>query len=424
MTADGSSAPLSHAQERLLLSEHFLPGMAANIVVHARWLRGTLDLAALRAATSAVMMRHPALRTGYEWDQEWNPRQRVLQPGEWPDPLEVAAAAPLADGAGEDEASLARQMCRHWWDQPFELDQRPAFRVRVVTVRPGLHLLYLGVHHIACDGWSARIVGRDIAVAYDAAVSGQAPPWGPLADYEAYARRERLQLPGWMDEDVPFWRALLAGRIPLQAGHGGYSEEPAVECTASFPGLSTSAFSRLGRRERLAVVLHSAARVLGEWLGETRVCLGTLTSGRADKDFRSVVGSFTNPIVVPIELSGRTADTCWQETRQTLADCLRHARTPFDEIVRVLPRLENGRAWPGIIVSLHDWTAFAPVRSAIDNLPTVLTAPRTPEALALDVITETGEDWAVRVRWQEGVVSASTGRALAERIALALHKAS
>jgi mycobactin peptide synthetase MbtE len=422
--ADSASGPLSHAQERLLLSEHFLPGMAGNIVVHARWLRGPLDLAALRTAISEVMRRHPSLRTVYGWDQDWNPRQRVLQPGEWPDPLEVAAAPPTDDDTADDEAGLAREMGQDWWDQPFELDRGPAFRVRVVTVRPDLHLLYLGFHHIACDGWSARIVGRDIAVAYEAAMSGLALPCGPLADYQTYVRRERLQMRGWMDEDVPFWRTRLAGRSPLQAGHGDYSEKPAVEYTASVPGLSTSALSGLGRRERLAVVLHGAAQVLGECLGETWVCLGTLTSGRADKDFRSVVGSFTNPIVVPIERSGRTAGTGWRQTRQTLADCLRHARTPFDEIVRVLPRLEGDRTWPGVIVSLHDWTTFAPVQSAIDNLPTVLTAPRTPEALALDVITETGQDWAVRARWQEGVVSASTGCALAERIALALREAS
>src|SRR5262245_18889904 len=55
--------PLSPQQEGLWLAERLVPGRPTYHVPVAMRLRGPLDLAALRAALSALVARHEALRT-------------------------------------------------------------------------------------------------------------------------------------------------------------------------------------------------------------------------------------------------------------------------------------------------------------------------------------------------------------------------
>src|SRR5881628_3891644 len=61
--ATGSEAPLTFAQEVLWLLDRATPGLTAYNTPVARRTRGTLDVAALERALTALVARHETLRT-------------------------------------------------------------------------------------------------------------------------------------------------------------------------------------------------------------------------------------------------------------------------------------------------------------------------------------------------------------------------
>ncbi|WP_353612749.1 condensation domain-containing protein, partial [Streptomyces sp. NRRL S-495] len=149
--------PLSFAQRRLWFLDRLEgPSATYNIPMAVR-LTGPLDADALRAALADVVERHEALRTVFP-DTGGVPRQHVLDP---------AAARPVLTVTAPPEAGTAaavRAAARH----NFDLAHRIPLHAELLVHGPERHTLVLVVHHIAADGWSVALLGRDLATAYTA----------------------------------------------------------------------------------------------------------------------------------------------------------------------------------------------------------------------------------------------------------------
>lgn len=335
--------PLSPAQRGLWIQDRYLEGSALYSANEAMWLRGPLDVPALRRALDRLVERHAALRTVFPGTSE--PCQEVL-------PALPGVLKHLTP-AGTDRAARlehARELARREVATPFDLAAGPLFRVLLVTVAADEHLLVLNMHHIVTDGWSFDILARDLAAYYRAALEHrEADLPEPRADYRGFsAWQHTRQDPARLDAQLEYWRTALQDvapvlelptdrpRPPRQSyrgdavtGHLAPETADAVRALAADRG--TTVFATL--LAAFQVLLH-------RYTGLPKFAVGTLLHGRghaAPGELDDVVGLFASTAALPADLGDRPRfDTLLARTRRTVIEAIAHQDVPFDRVVEAL----------------------------------------------------------------------------------------
>ncbi|MBO1419783.1 amino acid adenylation domain-containing protein, partial [Streptomyces sp. FH025] len=361
--------PLSYAQQRLWFLDRFEPGSTEYTSMSVLRLRGALDRAALGAALDALVERHEALRTTFA-ERDGRARQ-VVRP---PHPVELPCrdVRPAALDALLEEIAAT----------PFDLATGPLLRAHLARLAEDEHVLVLAVHHIATDGWSMGVLGRDLGELYAAAVEGRRPQLPELpvryTDFAAW-QRARIDL---AEADLEHWRTALAGLTPLEPPTD--RPRPAVRTkdgalvTFTLPAELTERLRERGREAdgTLYTVLLAACQVLlARWAGQSDLAVGTVTSGRERGELHDVVGMFVNTLVLRGTVRPEaTFRELLAAARESVLTALAHQEVPFERLVDALQPERDTSRTPlfQVMVALHNLGAEAP------RLPGLTVEPVTP----------------------------------------------
>ncbi len=128
-----------------------------------------------------MVARHESLRTGFPAIQG-RPVQRVSLPAPFPLPVVDLTALPeaLRRSTGRGLAQAAVRL-------PFDLATGPLLRAVLLRLAPDERILAFAVHHIVADGWSLRVLVRELTTLYQAFRQGL-----PLAARRAAGAVRRL----------------------------------------------------------------------------------------------------------------------------------------------------------------------------------------------------------------------------------------
>ncbi|WP_428953918.1 amino acid adenylation domain-containing protein [Streptomyces sp. cg35] len=328
-----TTAALSFGQERIWFFEQLNEGVPAyHLPVVLGLPGGRVDLTLLQDCLSALVHRHPALRTALV-AVDGRVRPEPCEPG--PVPLR------RTEVAEEDLDALLTELIR----APFALDRPPLLRADVLRT-PDRDVTLLTIHHIACDGASVDLMVRELGELYTDLAAGRRPAPAPLpVTYADYAAWQRGRLTGAeLERLLGHWRTRLSG-------------VPALELPTSRPRPAVA--SHRGRRELLRVPAGLAHRLralcraegvtlfmgllaplqvlLGRYADESDVAVGTLVGGRTHPELADVVGYFVNTVVLRTDVSG---DPTWREllgrVREVAREAYAHQELPFEKLVAQL----------------------------------------------------------------------------------------
>ncbi|HVS00840.1 MAG TPA: amino acid adenylation domain-containing protein, partial [Thermoanaerobaculia bacterium] len=328
--------PLSFSQERLWFLERLVPGQAVYHMPAALWLRGALDTAALERALTEVVRRHEALRTTFP-EVDGRPVQRVL-----PDARPAFEIVNLPGTALDVAAAAARR--------PFDLAAGPLLRVLLIRCSPEEHLLALYLHHIVSDGWSMRVLLREVEALYTGASLPELP-----VQYPDYAVWQRRWLAGEeLERQLAFWRRHLAGApeaLDLPTDHPrpaiqlyGGAAEP-LAWSADLVADVRAAAHREGATLFMAVLAGFAA-LLSRYSGQEDLVVGTPVANRRQAEVEGLIGFFVNTLPLRVGLEGGPSSRdLLARVRDAALEVYAHQDVPFERLVEELsPRRDLSRS--------------------------------------------------------------------------------
>jgi amino acid adenylation domain-containing protein len=352
--------PMSYGQQQMWFLGQLDPKSTEYLVPMSFRLRGPLDVTALISAWNELIARHEILRTRHCL-ADGQPVQIIDEPAghglvlvdltELPDADREERAAELTDQDGATG---------------FDLEHEWPLRAKILRLAADDHVLVVVFHHIACDGWSARIMGAELGALYGALAEGKPSPLPPLpAQYADFAAWQREQLSG--DETaahLDYWRTALAGIMPLDLpidrqrpkvrGYAG------AEVGFTFPaGLSTR-IHELGMRHGVTpfvVLLAAFGALLARYAGQQDVCVGTVVSGRTRPELQGLIGYGVNTLVLRARWDGDISfGRLLDQVKGVVLDAYDHQGLPFAQVVDELEPTRELSRTPlyQVVLTLHD----------------------------------------------------------------------
>ncbi|WP_232667525.1 non-ribosomal peptide synthetase [Pseudonocardia sp. TRM90224] len=348
---DAARPPLSAPQQQLWLDHQRNP---SSPLYHLPWavrLTGELDLVALQAALRLVARRHEPMRTVFRTDQHGTDQHGTDQHGVYQHVL-PAESIPFATVDLTGRPEQVDQVLRDAASAPFDLEHEPPVRAVVAVLGPTEHVLLLTVHHIACDGWSVPLLCAELSTAYAALRSGDAPElpelpvrYTDVATWQRAALTDGGPADGRLSVGLWRWEKALAGAPlvldlptdrprPLSLRHRGAQEPFRLDADV------TTKLRRLARTHGVTpfmAVLAGFGLALGRQAGQDDLLIGTPATLRSRSELHGMVGCFTNPLILRVDLSGDpTVGELLERVKTACSSAFADQDVPFELIVERL----------------------------------------------------------------------------------------
>ncbi|MEZ4725525.1 MAG: amino acid adenylation domain-containing protein [Caldilineaceae bacterium] len=337
--------PLSFAQRRLWFLEQLEgPGATYNIFLSRR-IRGPLNLAYLERSLSELVRRHESLRTTFclvdgQPKQVIHPARNIALP-----------VVELAELTQAEQEARVRRLSRTEAEQPFDLEQGPLVRMRLLKLGPQEHILLIAMHHIISDAWSSGILMRELRALYEAYAQNKPSPLPELPiQYADFAYWQQQQLREQLSQQLTFWKEHLAGELPVLDLPRDYarpsqqtlcsralsiklSEELSKELPQLSRRLGATLFMTLVAAFKLLLYRHT---------GQEDVIVGTPSAARNRAEVEGLIGFFINTLVLRSDLSQTpTFAELVGRVRQVALDAYAHQDVPFEKLVEELLPARN-----------------------------------------------------------------------------------
>ncbi|WP_042390690.1 non-ribosomal peptide synthetase [Streptacidiphilus melanogenes] len=343
-----TQAPLSFGQEQLWFLDQLTPGVTVYNILLASRLTGPLRLDLLQRSLTLIVARHEALRVTIH-AEDGTPYQLLAEPSEVE--LEVVDRTGL-DAEGQQQA--VEESLRELANKPFDLEQGPLYRYRVVKLADDSHVFMQNLHHIVTDGWSSGVVNAELAEAYRSLLAGREPEFADTgSNYLEFAREQREQMQGeTLKEELDFWAGRLENlptlEFPTDRPRPAVPARGADSVIRPYPSELLIQARQLAKDHGVSLYMVLAAAlntVLCRYTGQEDIPIGVPMLSRMDEELEQVVGLFVNMVVLRSDVSGDpTFAELLERTLDANLDLYEHQEVPFHLIVdRIQPQRVTGR---------------------------------------------------------------------------------
>ncbi|CAH9057856.1 D-alanine--D-alanyl carrier protein ligase [Pseudoalteromonas holothuriae] len=328
---------VSFSQQRSWLLEQVNHGSASENMPCTLEITGKFDLHIAECAIQKIVARHEVLRTRYQMQGD-TLVQRVCSGAHFT--LQHVSLLHLNASSNEvlelievDKLAL------------FDLSKDLLVRALCIELKDSV-LLQFTMHHIASDGWSQRIWMNEFIHYYQQISEGKLEELPALPiQYVDYAAWQRTQLSGDVfDSQLHYWSKQLEDAptlhsLPLQKVRPSANLGLNKVVTHYYDKALTSKLQRGATDLKLTMfmLLHGAlSLVLSRHSNITDILIGTAVANRPQAELESLIGAFTNTLVLRANTNYTALSDYLTHIRQVNLDAQAHQDVPFSEVIEHL----------------------------------------------------------------------------------------
>ena len=333
--------PLSFSQQRIWLFDQLEPqNPAYNIPASVR-LTGPLNVIALQASINEIVRRHEVLRTTFN-TVNGVPSQIIA--------AELTLFIPqtdLRDLPFPEREAAARQAVNEEAKRPFDLVRDPLVRAALLRLADEEYVLLFTIHHAVSDDWSMGVFVRELVICYQAFITRQPVPLPDLpiqyADYAVWQRSDAQR--DVLQSQLAFWKQRLSvlneqpviptdrPRLATQTYHG-------ARRFRMFPEALVEQLKILSQKEEstlFMLILAGINILLHQYMGGSRVVVGSPVAGRSKREIEELIGFFVNTVVLTTDMTGDLSfSTLLARVREVTTSAYSHQDVPFEQVLDAL----------------------------------------------------------------------------------------
>ncbi|MEW6738221.1 MAG: condensation domain-containing protein, partial [Acidobacteriota bacterium] len=333
--------PLSYDQERLWIIDQMEPGNPSYNIYTAGSFTGFLDIAIVEKAFNEIVRRHEILRTAFVVVDEQP--VMVISPE-----LKITLLVEDLRSWPEDQrnAEALRRVNEHA-GRPFDLTQAPLVRFGLLQLADEEYMMYVIMHHIITDRWSAVVVDEEWLTLYKAFSQGLPSPLPEVtiqfADFAAW-QREWLQGENFTTA-FSYWKNQLTG-APLVLEVPGDHPRPRVQTFQGARGLTVLpttlllTLKALTQREGATMFMTMLAAynlLLYRYTNQQDILIGLAMANRDRPEMVKMLGYLLNMVVVRSKFSPQTSfRELLKIVREACVGAFAHQDLPLGRLIQEL----------------------------------------------------------------------------------------
>ncbi|WP_338744881.1 amino acid adenylation domain-containing protein [Pseudomonas putida] len=329
--------PLSYAQRRQWFLWQLEPAAPTYNIPAALRLQGLLDVDALKRSFDALIARHETLRTTFS--EEGERTVQVIHPAQ-PLVLDIQALQ-------RADEQVVREQVEAEARRPFDLQQGPLLRVKLLRLAQDEHVLMLTMHHIVSDGWSMPVMIDELMQLYAGYSQGQEVQLPALAvQYADYAIWQRQWMEaGEQERQLTYWKSALGDdqpvlELPTDRPRPVASTYRGARHEIRLPENLVHSLKQLAHQQGATLfmlLLASFQTLLHRYSGQSDIRVGVPVANRNRVETERLIGFFVNTQVLRAEFDlHMTFSELLQQVKQRALGAQSHQDLPFEQLVDAL----------------------------------------------------------------------------------------
>ncbi len=330
--------PATSAQARFQYLDQTIPDFTGSNLAIQWELRGSFHNESVERAMGQIIDRHEILRTRLievdgEIIQEVEPRVEFRM-----GMIDVRSLPEV-----EREARIGR-IVREVSTSPFDLSKPCPFRLTLVRFAPERAMLLIAVHHAVFDGFSIRVLGREIGALIAAEETGDPADlpalqlqYGDYAQWQAACADSPARA-----KSGAFWVETLGAapyfELPSDTSRKPLGVRNGVRLDTALGPAFANQIATSARAQNLSPFAFGAAifaAALHRETGARDICFGTAVAGREAPELEVLIGVFVNPVILRYRLEdAKTLQDVTDKSGEVVRAALAQSDHPFDDVAR------------------------------------------------------------------------------------------
>ncbi|MBC9914694.1 non-ribosomal peptide synthetase [Chitinophaga varians] len=335
------SYPLSAAQTRFFFLQQVNPLSTAYNLPQQIFIGPVADKEKIRNAFQQLIKRHDNFRTSFRMEDGI--------------PVQVI----------HDDVYFELEENTTDFIRPFDLSKAPLLRAALVIDDNGNHVLQVDTHHIANDGISCELIGKELADIYQ---GNTLPPVAlRYVDFAEWENSDSVQ--EQIADQEQYWLERFSGTIPVL-------ELPADHPRPSLPEEEGERIRFvLSKKESMLLKQVAASTGMTTYMtvfaifsllvsklsGQSEVVVGMPVSGRIHPALDNIAGVFINTLAIKVTLNDTmTLHELMVAVKGHIREAFNHQQYPFEKLVEKLgmDRIEGRNPIFDVQVNLLNYGAL------------------------------------------------------------------